>query len=206
MKTILFILLSTLLITACDDNFHDTGKANGNHNCSMLQYMQSDPNNWSLTVQLINRAGLEKLFMGQDPSYPLITFFGPANSSIRQFLYKTTDTDGERLYNGIDDIPADLCREILLSYVVKDRIMRSDIAFEIKGTLDGGTPLTTLSGATIRAYRYYTGRPNIDPDGMGFNFVESGHMGFIASGDINTLNGVVHSLADTYQLANPVIK
>lgn len=205
MKTFI-LLISCFLLWSCSDNFNDTGTANGMYDGTVLEYLQGDKNNWKLTVELIERAGLQPLFEGRDPEYSQITFFAPTSFSILQFLLKTTDTDGNRLYQTITDVPVETCQEIVLSHVVPNRYLRKDFEFEIKGTLEGGSELITLTGLRLRVYRFYIGRPNIDPDGIGFHFTQSGHIGIIASGDIQPLTGVVHSIDYTYQLLNPVMK
>ena len=83
-----FTLLSTILlvitIAGCgsDDYFHDTGKADGKHDCSIWEYMHSDGKNWDSTILVIERAGLQYLFDGTGSENKEITFFGPTNMSI----------------------------------------------------------------------------------------------------------------------------
>lgn len=86
MRKIYMIVLIASFLWECDDNyFHDTGLANGVHDCTMWEYLRSDHENWDSTVLLIQRAGLVPLFEGKSAEYPEITFFGPTNLSIINF-------------------------------------------------------------------------------------------------------------------------
>jgi len=89
---------------------------------------------------------LKELFDGTNPDYKEITFFGVTNLSIEQFLVKTINDDWEPVYNRVKDIPADLCREMLLSHIVAGKMMKTEFDYEVKGTLAGGTVVKTLSG------------------------------------------------------------
>ena len=99
-------------------------------------------------------------------------------------------------------------RVILLSYVIAGRHVRVDFPYEVQGTLEGGTVFETLNGLDLRVYRVkgsWQGMPDIGADGIGFHFLESGHTGHVASGDIMTGNAVVHSLSTTFQMVDPVV-
>lgn len=210
MKKIIYILalLPIILASCVDNNFHDTGLANGDHDCSLLDYLKSDHKNYDSLVPLIQQAGLEQLFEGNDPASPEITFFAPTNMSIIHYLDNNKDDSGNRLYTSVSDIPANECRQMLLSYIITGKHKRTDFAYEVKGTLEGGTPYTTLTNLTLRAYRIkgsWNGVSDIGPDGIGIHFIESGFIGRIASGDINTINAVVHALSTEYELVNPTI-
>ena len=62
MRKIYMIVLIASFLWECDDNyFHDTGLANGVHDCTMWEYLRSDHENWDSTVLLIERAGLVPL-------------------------------------------------------------------------------------------------------------------------------------------------
>lgn len=204
MKKYITIWLGLLLaFSACDDNYyHDSGLANGKHDCTMWEYFQTDHENWDSTMVLIEHAGLKDVFDGTNPDYKEITFFGVTNLSINQFLFKTIDEDWEPLYNRIEDIPVELCREMLLSHVVMGKMMKTGFEHEVKGTLTGGTIVKTLSGIELRAYRVkseYNGIPDIGAESLAIHAIVSGQMATVASADIEVTNGVVHSLDYTYQ-------
>lgn len=195
-------------MAACEkDTFHDTGLADGVHDCPAWEYMQKGHGNWDSVRIMIRKAGLVDLFDGKDAAHPEITVFGLTNLSIVQFLLKTTGEGGEPLYRCVADLPDALCREILLSYVIDGKHVRTDFPYQVKGTLEGGEVYKTLNGLDLRVFRIqgnWMGMPDIGGDGIGIHFLDSGHQGNVASGDITTDNAIVHSLSTTFQMVNPV--
>ena len=189
MKNILILLGLLFAVCSCDDYFHDSGLADGKHDCTMWEYLNTQPQDWDSTVLLIERAGLVDLFDGKDHEHPEITFFGVTDLSIEQFLLKTVDEEDEPLYARVDDIPVDLCREMLLSHVVPGKIMKEEFDYEVKGTLTGGTMVRSE----------YGGVPDIGAEGLSIHAMVSGQMASVASANIETRSGVVHSLSYTYQ-------
>ena len=171
MKNILILLGLLFAVCSCDDYFHDSGLADGKHDCTMWEYLNTQPQDWDSTVLLIERAGLVDLFDGKDHEHPEITFFGVTDLSIEQFLLKTVDEEDEPLYARVDDIPVDLCREMLLSHVVPGKIMKEEFDYEVKGTLTGGTMVTTLSDEIRirRGSRHRGGRSVYSRDGQRAN-------------------------------------
>ena len=203
MKINLYILVLVILFAGCEEDYrHDTGLANGIHDCSMMDYMRADHYNWDSTVIAIEHAGLTSIFEGNHPGYKEITFFGPTNMSIRQFLLKTTTADGQQIYHSIRDIPGDLLKRMILSYVVEGKHMKNSFGYEVKGTLEGGNEVKTINGLTLRVYRTrttYNGIPDLGAEGLKIHALESGQMATVASADIQTNNGVVHSLSNKFQ-------
>ncbi len=202
MKNILMLIGLLSVLGACDDYYHDSGLANGKHDCTMWEYFKSQPDDWDSTMILIEHAGLKEVFDGTNSSYKEITFFGITNLSIEQFLVKTTGDDWEPLYTCIEDIPVDLCREMLLSHVISEKMIKTDFDYEVKGTLTGGTTVKSLSGVELRVYRIkssYSGVPDIGAESLAIHALVSGQMATVASADIEVTNGVVHSLDYTYE-------
>lgn len=203
MKYYIIFLLILLAFGACEkDNYHDSGVANGKFDGTVWEYLQSDHKNWDSVVVAIRHAGLVDVFDGTNPEYKEITFFGITNLSIDQFLFKTVDEDGNRLYNSIQDIPADMCRRMILSYVIPKRMMKEEFDYEVKGTLTGGTVVKTLTGVDLRVFRRksdYGSVADIGAESLYIHALESGHISRIASADITPNNGVVHSLSYTFQ-------
>lgn len=198
------ILLVTILTGCNDDYFHDTRLANGEHDCTLWEYMKSDPENWDSTVLIIERAGLKSLFDGTDNENKEITFFGPTNLSVMQFLVKTVNDDQEVMYNSVNDIPVELCKQFILSHVIKGKGKSTGFDFENKGTLTGGTEVKNLAGNTLRVYRTksnYMGIPDIGPEALYVHSLMFGHIALVASSNIETTNGFVHSLSSTYQIS-----
>ena len=167
----------------------------------MWEYFKSQPDDWDLTMILIEHAGLKDVFDGTNPDYKEITFFGVTNLSIEQFLVKTIADNWEPLYNRIEDIPVELCREMLLAHVASGKMMKTGFEHEVKGTLAGGTVVKTLLGIELRVYRTksgYNGVPDIGAEGLAIHALVSGQMATVASADIEVTNGVVHALDYTY--------
>lgn len=205
---LLSIVVAVCMLWGCEkDTFHDTGLANGVHDGTAWEYMQKGHGNWDSLVIMVRKAGLVELLDGKDPAYPEVTVFGLTNLSILQFLLRTTDENGEQAYRSVADMPDELCREILLSYVIPGKHLRMEFPYEVQGTLEGGKVYKTLNGLDLRVYRvrgHWKNMPDIGADGIGFHFMASGHTGHVASGDITTDNAIVHSLSTTFQMADPV--
>ena len=153
MKGYIFLIGVFCILCSCEDYYHDSGLANGKHDCTMWEYFESQPGDWDSTMILIEHAGLKDVFDGTNPDYKEITFFGVTNLSIEQLLVKTIDDDWEPIYNRVKDIPVDLCRDMLLSHIIPGKMMKTGFDYEVKGTLTGGTMVTTLSGVELRVYR-----------------------------------------------------
>lgn len=206
---LLLIMAAAFVPYGCvEDTFHDTGLANGVHDCSAWTYMREGHGNWDSLVLMVQKAGLVELFDGMDPDYPEITVFGLTNLSIIQYLLRTTDDNGEQVYRCMADLPNALCRELLLSYIIPGKHFRKDFPYEVQGTLEGGEVYKTLTGIDLRVYRVkgsWKEMPDIGADGIGLHFPAAGYTGHIASGDIITDNAVVHSLSTTFQMVDPMV-
>ena len=199
MKSILFIFITIALLASCEKDYrHDTGLADGYHDCSMMDYLRSDHNNWDSIVVAIEYAGLTDIFEGTNPDYKEITFFGPTNMSIRKFFLEQT---GEAIYHTIREIPVELVRDMILAYLVEGKKMKETFDYEVKGTLTGGTEVYSLNNVKLRVYRTqseFNGIPDIGAEGLKIHAEISGQMASIASADIETNNGVVHSLSNRF--------
>jgi len=164
----------------------------------MMDYLRSDHNNWDSIVVAIEYAGLTGIFEGTNPDYKEITFFGPTNMSIRKFFLEQT---GEEIYQSIREIPVELVRNMILAYLVEGKKMKESFDYEIKGTLTGGTDVYSLNNVKLRVYRTqseFNGIPDIGAEGLKIHAEVSGQMASIASADIETNNGVVHSLSNRF--------
>lgn len=204
MKIRIFLIIATIVFYGCvDDNYHDSGLADGYFDGTVWEYMHTN-HEWDSAIVVIERAGLAGIFDGSDPRYKEgITFFGFTNFTVWQFLAYTKE-GGQRKYKCIADIPVELCKQMVLDYVISGKRMKESFAYEIRGTLDGGTEVETVSGKTLRVYRTRTpdpntGEPDKGPEGMGVHAIKSGHIAAIASADNEADNGVVHSLSYTFQ-------
>ena len=203
MKIFYVFLVLWGVATGCGNDFyHDSGLADGKHDCTVWEYLQTDHYNWDSVIVMIEHAGLKDVFDGTNPEFKQITFFAPTNLSVNQFLFKTTGETGDMVYSSVKDVPVELCRKILLAHVLNRRMMKEDFDYEVKGTLTGGTMVTTIGGVELRVYRTrtpYNGIPDIGPESLFFHALTSGHIAMVASADIEMMNGVVHSLSYTYE-------
>ena len=199
MKKYLSILCFALFCFACEDNYIDTGISNGKHDCSMYDYLCLDSYNWDSTRLIIDRAELKYMFDGTKTEFADITFFGPTNHSIRSWMIANN-------YGCVSDIPVNICKEYMEKYIYKDKkMMRTDFLFEVKGTSDGGSKIVKLDGNEIRVFRRSTDWGSIADGGAEELYVQSYAYGTtirIASVDIETLTGVVHSLSYTHIFGN----
>ena len=164
----------------------------------MMDYLRSDHNNWDSIVVAIEYAGLTDIFEGTNPDYKEITFFGPTNMSIRKFFLEQT---GEAIYHTIREIPVELVKDMILAYLVEGKKMKETFDYEVKGTLTGGTEVYSLNNVKLRVYRTqseFNGIPDIGAEGLKIHAEISGQMASIASADIESYNGVVHSLSNRF--------
>lgn len=192
----LILLFCLAVCLACTNNFIDTGVSNGKHDCSMYDYFLTNSYDWDSTRLIIERGGLKYMFDGTDEAFSHMTFFGPTNHSVRRWML-------ERGYERVADIPVDTCAVYIERYVYQDdRLMRADFEFEVKGTSEGGTYLTKLDGGEIRVFRRTTDWNGIADAGPEELYVHTFNFGanvMVASADIETLTGVVHSLCYTHR-------
>ena len=98
MKTrYLFGLLALFVFVAggcTKDQFIKSGLSNGRFDGSLLEYMEAPGHSydWDSTALMVRHAGekMVRLFEGQDPDHPEITFLGPTNHSIRRYMLENT--------------------------------------------------------------------------------------------------------------------
>ncbi len=207
MKNIIYIVVFSLF-SACTTKFNtiDTGLANGNFTGNMYEYFKKSSYNWDSTRLMIERGKLVDLFNGERPGYENFTFFGPTNHSIRRYM-KTNNI------GSIKEMSEDFCRETILRHIVKKRYMRNDIPkgtpavykedepYKIQG--DGGKVLEGEAGNRFWIYSFqgsYAGVPDIGAIELKIVSLESAAKIEIASSNIETTNGVVHSLQYNYTL------
>ena len=197
MSRFIVIFLSSILVlsfgSCTKDNFIETGLSKGRFDGNMLEYMHSNPYDWDSTIILIKHAGLVSLFEGKD--YPMITFFGPTNHSIRLWMIQNGITN-------LQEVDPEDCKQMLLRHVVVGKYMRDDIP-RGKGAVDGGVvgtggiTYTAIGGNKIWAYTFrdqYNGVADIGAVTIKISSVDQYRKFDIASSTIEPDNGVVHSL------------
>ncbi len=210
MKKIFFIAILASLFSSCSkDNFIDTGKANTKYNGTILTYLKGDKFNWDLTVEMINRAGLNNLFDGKDAAHPVITFVGPTKFSILRYMLQNG-------YDKVTDIPVDDCKDFILRHVIDGKKLKADIPKGRATLLDdtvvpsvfdrsGGVLLTSIQGTKIFLYTFTQSFAGVANAGPTYLYLESENANVkqdIASADIEPTNGVVHSLHYNYTLGD----
>lgn len=194
----LFIAIIIIFISiGCKSNqgYIDTGISNGIHDCTMYEYLQRDSYNWDSLVIMIDHSGLTNLFQGGDPKYKDITFFGITNYSILRYML-------EKDIEKVTDMHPDFCKEILMGHIFDNRMMKIDIPYREQnedGTyVEGGVNITTEGDVELRLYNQrsmYNGVVNAGPIIMNMLSVTNQNKDIpIASPDIQTNNGVVHSI------------
>lgn len=200
MKKIYWIMGIVFLFvgTSCTKNeFQKTGISDGRFDGTMLEYMKAHSYDWDSTVIMIEHAGLESLFNGNEK----ITFFGPTNFSILRYML---ENDIER----VRDMDADFCKKILLRHVMTGKMMRTDFKPGVKSTGgeligQGGDTYKLMGGNKIWAYTFkdeYNGVKEMGPLLLYISSIDTQRRIEIASGDIEPDNGVVHSLGYNFTL------
>ena len=201
MKNIgLLLILFSLFSCETKYNYIDTGLANGRFDGTMYDYLHSSSYDWDSTLLLVERAGLRDLFQGKQTGYEKMTFFGPTNLSILRWMI-------EQEYDAIQDIPVEVCRDMLLKHVVAGVHKRDDsprgeqILGQTQG--EGGEVFTNAFGTKFWIYSFrntYHDIPDVGPVYLKIISFDSRAMIDVASTDIETDNGFVHSLDYSYTL------
>lgn len=194
----LFVFMITLVSCNTDYNYIDSGLSDGVHDCTMYDYFKKDSYNWDTTRLMIDRAGLADLFKGEG-EYDKIMFFGPTNHTIRVWMY-------DYGYKRVADIPENVCREMILRHVVAEPLLRKDVPLgannaTLESGREGGIELTGLGGNKMWFYAVQEPYYGVEGAGPLMVYLESIDYQMsipLASVDIQTTTGVVHSLHYSY--------
>ena len=127
------------------------------------------------------------LFQGKQAGYEKITFFGPTNLSILRWMI-------EQGYNAVREIPEATCRELILRHIVAGIHWRDDIP-------RGEQVLGETQGTKFWVYSFqdtYHDIPDVGPVYLYVTSFDTRTQIDVASTDIETDNGVVHSLNYSY--------
>ena len=201
MKYFIFICL-LVLAASCNTKYNniDTGLANGDcTDMTMYEYFFLNPYDWDSTILMIDRAGLTDLFEGKREGYETITFFGPTNHSIRLWML-------ENHYKTVANIPVEICYDMIMRSVVKGYYLRDDILPGRSGTTipgEGGAIFTGGIGNRFWIYSLKDAYQGVPEGGAKYLYIESLSSRLkinVASTNILTGNGVVHSLHYQYLL------
>lgn len=122
------MLLSIIGLCSCT-NYHyiDGGLANGKHDCTVWEYLHTQPYDWDSTILMIEHAGMKEYFDGT--KYKQITFFGITNYAISRFILDHDKYAPEKdKWHGVRGIPADSCSAMLKKLIVPEhRLMLNDV-------------------------------------------------------------------------------
>lgn len=211
------------LYSCTDFNFIDGGLANGVHDCTMWEYFKNQPVDWDSTMVMIEHAGMKSYFDGSG-KYKEITFFGITDLSIIRFLLNhNRQLDEEAAWTGepvdesqywrkVTDIPAEECASLLKKLIVPQRFMLKDIPQgtrlenpeEIGYIEQGGTVFSSLTGEVF-VWVDPENYANIKDAGAKVLWIarrlNTASNWMIASSDIQTTNGVVHSLGYDFDMS-----
>ena len=203
--TILIMIVGLLAVGCTKNNFIDTGISDGRHEGkSLLEYMEAQPYDWSMTVEMVRHAGddMVQLFEGKDEAHPEITFIGITNHSIRRYLLQND-------IESVSDLDADWCRSILLQHIFDGKLYRKDIPAGQPGDYGtvgtGGITRTTLAGTEVWLYVLVEESGGIVENAaksIHVNFLRTNALFTIASGDIEPDNCLVHALEYKFTLGD----
>jgi len=204
-RLIFIMVLSLIILSSCTkNNFIKSGISVGRFDGSLLEYMEAPGHSydWDSTALMVYHAGEEmvRLFEGQDPDHPEITFFGPTNHSIRRYML-------EKNIEKVSDMDPDWCRQILLRHICDGKIYRDDVPAGSGGNkieiVEGGKQYTTLAGNVLWLYTTRGSYGNVDEAGavkLNMYGMDKQQMVNIASTNIEPDNCVVHSLKYDYTI------
>ncbi|MFR5658465.1 MAG: hypothetical protein ACLUDU_11045 [Butyricimonas faecihominis] len=117
------LVVATLVVLgACTDyQYVDTGLANGKHDCTVWEYLHSQPDDWDSTIIMIEHAGMKEYFDGSRQNEQ-ITFFGITNLSILAYMldYKEAHPTNRGRWQ---DIPVETRRHILKRLIIPQRLV-----------------------------------------------------------------------------------
>ena len=203
------IVVMVLCLCSCTKyNYINGGTANGIHDCTMWEYFHTNSYDWDSTVVMIEHAGLKSLFDGTG-EYKQITFFGLTSNSILRYML-------ENNYERVTDIPVGKCQDIIQKLVAPKRIMLNDVPRGNRIQSGGGieSAFVEYDGLVFDCIRgslfLWTQRiayNDIEDTGEIALYIASRNQDGtrnerVASTDIQTTNGVVHSLNYDFRFRN----
>ena len=104
MKGYIFLIGVFCILCSCEDYYHDSGLANGEHDCTMWEYFESQPGDWDSTMIMIEHAGMKAYFDGSMKDKQ-VTFFGVTNLSILRFMLEHNERNLDDPWNKVTGYP-----------------------------------------------------------------------------------------------------
>ena len=183
----------------------------------MNGYFSTDPYNWEETQKLIKKAGLESYFTSTATGSKGITFLGVTDLSIIRYVAEQQVKENEAAESEgreakrieLDDITQEDARNMLVNCIIPQRIMLKDVPRGRLTTTDGNTTrtggmtVTTLGGEKLWLYTFqedFNNVPNSGPVSLYVVSEKTQKRVKIASSDIQTQTGIVHSLPYSFTL------
>lgn len=217
------LLLLVNLYSCTDHNFIDGGLANGVHDCTMWEYFENQTVDWDSTMIMIEHAGMKSYFDGTG-QHKQVTFFGITDITIARFMLQHNSeiddkkalgrpVDNEKYWHKVKDMPVDTCVAILKKLIIPEqRIMLKDVRqgnrliIENKYVESGGKSFTTLYGDEIFAWMVPEDYNVIQDAGLKVlriaRRLNTSSNWRIASTDIQTTTGIVHSMDYNFAMGN----
>lgn len=203
--------MATLVVLgACTDyQYVDTGLASGKHDCTVWEYLHSQPEDWDSTIIMIEHAGMKEYFDGSRQNEQ-ITFFGITNLSILAYMLDYKEAHPTKPWTTVRDIPVETCRHILKRLIIPQRLVVEDIPRGRLEAIRGGC--TEVEG---KVYKTLEGEMFVYTYREDYNHIpERGEIGLYiylhgsgnsdanrsVSTDIQMSNGVVHALGYGFSL------
>lgn len=168
----------------------------------MWDYLKTQPYDWDSTRVMIEHAELKNIFLGNSEYGKNITFFGPTNNSIRRYLLTNN-------IKCVRDIPKEECKNFILDCILPKRIMLNEFTPGRPSTNQdkiigkGGNIHIMASGKKLWIYTFktsYNGVPEAGPVAIFIVSQNTTKTTQVASANIQTLTGVVHSLEYNFTL------
>ena len=125
-KLLPLCVVTAFFFTACkkDSYYVDSGIHDGKYNGTVLDYLNSKHGYFDSLVKIIHIAGMDNIFSSED-----ITFFAPADSSIRRQL-KNTNTYlyflGKDTIAKLEQVSPDVWKDVLGMYLFKGKKQMND--------------------------------------------------------------------------------
>ena len=217
----LLLVGTMLLLSACTKyNFVETGLAQREYPGSMWAYFESHPYDWSMLVRLSKRLGLQSTFEGSGTYGSQITCFGITNHSWRRYLLtqyadEVTNNGGDgeaeaqrltddQILGLLDQLDETKAKEFILNGIIPSEAIPLESFTPGRASTNSSNPIgtggktyTMASGKQLWIYSFRTAFNSVPGTGPEQLFLVSASTqvtSFVASHNIRTQTGIVHSL------------
>ncbi len=205
-KIVASSLMALLLVNCQDESYlHDSGVHNPYYEGTIMDYLESRPDYFKTTVEVVKLAGMEDVLENQT-----VTFFAPTDWSINtsvnalsRYLYQ----NGSDSIKDLRQIKPEVWKEFLSMYIVPDKYLLNDIP-QLDTTLVSSFPgqaYYSMSGRPMNMGVVYADAGGVKYAGprqilysyiLDFNDMEMRNA-YVATCNIQPTNGVVHVIRFT---------